>query len=376
MIGPVTFRRVEQFLTETANGLGDYHERCIESYFGGRGQPPLSEEQRAEATAFADRHLKDIHDYYSDYGWVATVNIPPCHETVSRERAERTVDAALDVLRLFAPIRSERYRRANAPNTPYERHELVTDAGGKISAPWWRESQGTSAGEGWYVELMKNPQAAGTWKLFETALVPLTNGEITDELNQRVLDALNWFGQGVVEPNPGAQVVKYTAALERLTMTGHVESGIEAVIMDRVGFLNEDRPSKTEKEIQDEIGELYQIRSDLMHGTKSPSHPSVTKLLPIARQITRWSLLKAIQIFDVLRDEKRANVKELAKVYDGPEFPDDWYRVAACYIWEKQGCPGDRDLMHWKQAKAALRRLWRKGVLSDAWSKARPLISG
>jgi hypothetical protein len=192
-----------------------------------------------------------------------------------------------------------------------------------------------------------------------------------DELNQRILDALNWFGQGVVEPNPGAQIVKHTAALERLTMTGHVDSGIESLIMDRVGFLNEDRPNKTEKEIQDEIGALYQFRSDLMHGTISPSHPSVTKMLPIARQIARWALLKAVQIFDVLRSDKRANRKELAKVYDGPEFPDEWYRVAAYYIWEKQGRPDGRDMVHWKQATAELRRLWRRGVLLEAWMAAR-----
>jgi hypothetical protein len=96
-----------------------------------------------------------------------------------------------------------------------------------------------------------------------------------DELNQRLLDALNWFGQAVVEQNAGAKVVKYTAALERLTVTGHVDDGLENLVIKRVAILNQDREDKPLEEIKKQLGELYQCRSDLMHGSLSPHAPFI-----------------------------------------------------------------------------------------------------
>ena len=47
-----------------------------------------------------------------------------------------------------------------------------------------------------------------------------------------------------------------------------------------------------------------------------------------------------------------------------PEFPDDWRRVAAYYIWEKEGRSHGRHINHWNRAKPELIRLWRAGALT------------
>jgi hypothetical protein len=47
-----------------------------------------------------------------------------------------------------------------------------------------------------------------------------------------------------------------------------------------------------------------------------------------------------------------------------PDFPEEWRRVAAYYIWEKEGRPNGRHINHWNQAKAQLEKLWRAGILS------------
>jgi Protein of unknown function (DUF2934) len=47
-----------------------------------------------------------------------------------------------------------------------------------------------------------------------------------------------------------------------------------------------------------------------------------------------------------------------------PDFPDEWRRVAAYYIWEKEGRPNGRHINHWNQAKAQLKKLWKAGFLS------------
>lgn len=275
------------------------------------------------------------------------------------------MDAALDVLRLFVPRMPDRYRRANAPNTPYYSHALVTDHTGKIGVTVWKEGQGAPAGDGWFDNLFDNEATRQIWRLFEEAIRTITEADKPDELNQRLLDALNWFGQGVVEPNPGARIVKYTAALERLVMTGHVPSGIEMLIINRVAMLNQGRPGTTREQIQDELGELYQCRSDLMHGSISPSDPSVIKTLRIGREATRWALFKAVQLFALLRESGKTNRKALEFAYEGPKFPEEWLRVAAYYIWEREGHPQKGHLYHWNRARTELMTLWNAGALQN-----------
>lgn len=289
-LGPVTFTRVERFFDECGNAV--------------------------KAGSFADRHIRNIREYYGAYGWVASVNVAPCHKTVSKARAERTVDAALDVLRLLVPGYSQKYRRANAPNTPSKTFELVSNQGGEIQATVHLEAKGAPAGERWHVWMLN--EASEFWDKFERAISALVGDEKTDDLNQRLLDAVNWFGQAVVENNPAAKVVKYTAALERLTVTGHVKPGeLEKLIIARVAMLNQDRTDKTQETIRKEIGELYQYRSDLMHGTRSPYDRPVTKVLRSAWEITRWSILNASRLFALIRENAEPTRQRLAKVYDG-----------------------------------------------------------
>jgi hypothetical protein len=182
--------------------------------------------------------------------------------------------------------------------------------------------RGASAGKGWYAEIQEH--APNLWRLFGEAIDSLRSDTKTDELNQRLLDALNWFGQGTVEPNTAAAIVKYTAALERLTMTGHVATGIEELVIRRVLFLNFQRTDKTFAAVEADVGDLYQARSDLMHGSQSPYDPKLDRILRIAWQVSRWAVLEAGQLFALLRAEGKANRKALAATYDGGRVkPDD-----------------------------------------------------
>jgi hypothetical protein len=36
------------------------------------------------------------------------------------------------------------------------------------------------------------------------------------------------------------------------------------------------------------------------------------------------------------------------------KVPETWLKVAAYYIWQKEGCPFGRDIEHWNLAKAEL----------------------
>ena len=317
-VGPVTFTRSDRFLSDFEKSLNDYQQLLTERFATGlqKQRPALSsDEAMADAGNFAQRQLADIRDYYCRYNWGASVSIPACHEAVSKLRAERTIDAALDVLRLFVTSNPQRYRRGNAPNAPFDMHELTTDALGKVRATFRREAQGGPAGKGWYEALLQ--RVPWLWALFEKAIALLPGDEKVDELNQRLLDALNWFGQAIVEQNAGAKIVKYAAALERLTVTSHINSGIEALVIKRVRILNQDREDKAREQIEKDIGDVYQCRSDLMHGSLSPYDASITNVLRIASEITRWSIFSTIQLFSLLREEGKANRKALGVAYDG-----------------------------------------------------------
>ena len=317
-VGPVTFTRIERFFEEFIEALSRYQQSRLEAYAKNleRSQTDLAPgEVLAQARTFANTLTTRIRDYYHQYGWVASISIPLCHERISRRRAEQTVDAALDVLRLFVTGMPQRYRRAESPNLPFETRGIVSDSSGRIFSMMSRVAKGGPASQGWHAALLQ--EAQDLWKFFEEAIESLRTQIIKDELNQRLLDALNWFGQAVVEQNPGAKIVKYTAALERLTMTGHVEAGIETLVIKRVLMLNQDRTDKTEEQIQKDLGELYQCRSDLMHGSLSPYDATTTDVLRIAWEVTRWSILNAARFFALIRENGKADRNTLARVYDG-----------------------------------------------------------
>jgi hypothetical protein len=78
-LGPVSFTVREAFFDEVNAGLAEYHQTWIERYAEGlRKQGKTAEsEVRDEAKSLANRHLANIHDFYDDYDWVASITIPP-----------------------------------------------------------------------------------------------------------------------------------------------------------------------------------------------------------------------------------------------------------------------------------------------------------
>jgi hypothetical protein len=230
------------------------------------------------------------------------------------------VDAALDALRLLIPSYFQ-YRRANAADTPARTWEIITDTSGQADVITRIERKSAIGGKGWHTWALQ--EASEFWKHLGGAIESLPTGDKPDELNQRLLDALNWFGQALLEQSAAAKIVKYTAALERLTMTGKIDPGeIEKRIIERIAMLNQDRPDKTGEQIRSEIGKIYQCRSDLMHGSLSPYAPSVTDVLRNAYEITRWSILNAARLFALIRENTEPTRQRLSKVYDGGWHPE------------------------------------------------------
>ena len=101
-------------------------------------------------------------------------------------------------------------------------------------------------------------------------------------------------------------------------MTGHPPKGlaIENRVIERVLLLNIDRPDTTSDELRKELAEIYECRSALMHGSLSPYHHSISKVLGSARKISRWTLLNAAQLFATLREAGKNGRKDLDAAYN------------------------------------------------------------
>lgn len=258
--GPVLFVRTSAFLAEQEAQIRACRSKSQNDFADGLRlrSPQLSEEGvHHEAEAFAARHLERLQSYFSDHDWVASVSIPSSHPTVSKARAERAIDAALDALRLFTLYAPERLRRASSLREPRETHHLYSDDDGTLHAGAFYAGKGATAGGGWYAH--HTTDAAHLWQPLQEAIDPLCADQPMDELNRRLLDALDWFGQATQETEPAPAVVKYTAALERLTMTGYVEKGIEKLVIKRVLLLNQGRTDKTTQQREQELSECTTV---------------------------------------------------------------------------------------------------------------------
>src|SRR5207253_11346072 len=90
----------------------------------------------------------------------------------------------------------------------------------------------------------------------------------------RWLDALNWYGQAVAEQLPAVKIVKYVAALERLTITEETETdedrGLTNAVTRRAALFAAGTDVEARNRRREEAREMYKLRSKLMHGQRSP----------------------------------------------------------------------------------------------------------
>lgn len=320
-VGPVEFRTNDRFLSEQSEAIQLHWQEEHDAFEAGYRQrnpahaPAVADE---EARRYADMHVAGITGFYRTYGWVSSVAIPRCHASVSKGRADRTIDAALNVLRLFffGTYSTERYRRADAPGIAVDIREFITE-NDRLTFVIRQGGRGAPAGKDWHRRLLRRHEElfrlAGAW------IQHIPEGRKANDLRERYVDALHWYGDAVTDVNRGAQVVKFATALERLTMTRRLRKDIEETIKRRVALLNRDRDKMSGKQIASEIATVYECRSGLVHGSLSPHASAVENARQLAARLAQWSILSALQFFVVLESLGRTTRRELDAAYD------EWY---------------------------------------------------
>ncbi len=296
-IGSVIFTTAEQFPTSMSEALRRYCEN--------RPDRP----DRPERVEGFKKHI-------AEYGWVATVTVPPCAEERGRERAELVISTAINLLRaLFGNPDARDIRLAHAPQSRPAHSEYAYEEKGELNLTFSRRAPGILADDNWHIYAQ---QHRDFWNRAAHLLKSVVLGK-KSEISSRLIDALGWFGEAAFEPAPGTKIVKYVLALERLTTTTLFSPHI---FCTRVALMAAQNDSQFEQCYWDAYA-VYAARSQVVHGGISAKTGGQGKNLRLAHEITRKALFRGLGIYSSLDDSGAcstlADLRNLFQKWQSPK---------------------------------------------------------
>lgn len=269
-VGPVMFRRTEAFHEAHRDGL-------------------------AADPEFAALFERD----FAPWDWVAEVTVRGCDRIISRERAFKAADGALDMLRLFAGADAARtLGRAGAPGLPtVSPAGLWGDSAGRLH-PVRAEGTAPAAESGW-LKRVRDEDGRDWLDRAGRCLEPLVDPALTWPLADRFRDAASWFGEGVTETYRAARIMAFVTAIERAVVPGdHAE--VWRAVTRRAAILAHKAEGDSLEEWLDRAGKVYEIRSQIVHGAVSPFAPQAGILEPAAADLARAVLCGALTFYETL----------------------------------------------------------------------------
>lgn len=273
--GPVTFNTAEQFPVKMAEVFREYRE------------------SRHDRTDRPDR-VEGFKKHTAEYGWVATVTIPPCAKERSRQRSELVISTAINLLRTLLGNHDARdIRLGNAQSEPIH-SEFALEEKGELHLNFSRRAQGILGDDNWFVYVR---QHRDFWNRAEHLLNAAAQGR-KSEIATRVIDALGWFAEAAFEPTPGTKIVKYVLALERLSTT---KSFSPHSFCLRVALMAAQNDGEFVQCYWDAYT-VYCARSLVVHGGISARTGGQGKNVRLAHEITRKALFRGLGMHCTLDD--------------------------------------------------------------------------
>ena len=121
-----------------------------------------------------------------------------------------------------------------------------------------------------------------------------------DEATNRLLDSLRWFGDASFEESGGVQIVKWIAALERLTATERLDRGITHRFSTRVALLASGLGGGHLERAYRHARKAYDLRSEVMHGSRSQDDGHLLVNAGPVHDLTREAILGALAVHHLL----------------------------------------------------------------------------
>ncbi|VWX51795.1 HEPN domain-containing protein [Novosphingobium sp. 9U] len=239
-------------------------------------------------------HISRALAHYKGYQWFAQVTVADCAPSRSEEIALTAASSALDLLQALIGWRGAREMSVAGQFGHFDRTAAIArnePTGGLSITTGWRMRGGTLPDD-WPDQLARDMDHG----LEQAGLIlqSRVNPDLVRPVSQRLLDVAQWFGEAVRDPSPSTRVVKFITAIERLTLTEKVEDIAESV-SERVAALTIGQidnltfyPSKKL------FKKIYTVRSELAHGTISPTDPKVIAVVGKAGDYAEIALLRAL----------------------------------------------------------------------------------
>ncbi|MEN8196260.1 MAG: hypothetical protein ABFS30_07065, partial [Pseudomonadota bacterium] len=256
-------------------------------------------ETHAEAIATDPEFAALIERDFAPWDWTAEVMVRGCDRVISRERALKVVDGALDILRLFAGAEVSRtLGRAGAPGQPAIMPAgLWADSTGRLH-PVRAEGMAPAADSGWLKRA--HDEAGRDWlDRAGRCLEPLADPALNWPLADRFREAASWFGEGVTETYRAARILAFVTAIERVVVPGD-HADVWRAVTHRAAILAHDAEGDGFEEWLDRAEKIYEIRSQITHGGVSPFAPEAGALEPMAAELACATLHGALAFYERL----------------------------------------------------------------------------
>lgn len=300
------------------------------TYFFPFNAPSLSPEKEIQIGGAKIIHKDNIYakvkdnSYYDlfiknnnpdSFNCLLSITIPKCSDKMSESRAQNVAALIYGVIKVFTTSYEIKANQVNLMNNPTKNninHYIASNrdeywiggsyAFGEDLQDFWN----------YFEEDLKTDLGFVIKKLILRAASP-TNKEY---LADRLIDAFYWFGDASRDNNSSAQVVKLVTAMERLvTMKNEEENkGITENFCRRVSCLIAIYRGEIDK-WKSKAQKVYQLRSDLVHGSQSIYKTYETKLEFDPFQLASSTILSACIGFYKLGLDLNPYEKKLKNMY-------------------------------------------------------------
>lgn len=342
-VGPVTFTRRATFFRSQRVLFKASVLASIQSHIThvNRAEIDGFPRDRAATEEQSKQLIRGLHaraiKTFRNYPWVARVSVSNCDYETGTEAAERTITLAINSMRVILGARHTiGLRLAWFPINPRQTAQMWMDPKGLVHISVGSKADGPVGFENWYdgLTISNGSELA----IFGSAIVPLASCEPVCHLQQRFLDAINWFGDAAADPEPTASIVKYVSAIERL-LYGKRQTDAKKQFASRLKALWVGFDCDGKDTVSDRAHEVYETRSKLLHGAMSPRSAGIYSLLAQSEEIARLCILCAGRLYPMMiRAYGDPSPEKLEKVMMNIQRDGlDWLAKEAGYLSACEG---------------------------------------
>jgi Apea-like HEPN len=269
----------------------------------------------SERTRILNEHFDLIQNPYDTF---LHITIPKCLKELAYKRAVNIANLVISIIHLFAAffkIKSDFIFLAMNP-TPNIRGLYFTKS--FSSCIDFNASIIFPVGLDILWNKIEKGKTSYLWKVIDKVIYLAINQTKNEQLSDRLIDAIIWFGDAVRDTNKKSQIIKLVTALERLVILKieKDDNNLTQRFYQRTSCLIARGTTGDQKEWMRKSKKLYELRCDLVHGSFSfnKSHEHLLNFCPFI--LTSNAIFSACVIFNEIGLEKTKYETDLQTMYN------------------------------------------------------------